>query len=143
MKTFDERERAAYRAVDEALHTLPLKPPPAGLSAAVLTRIRQFTPPPFRLAWLDYSLGLLVLLMLGVLLTLWFYAPSTLRQQVSLELALWAHYMRLWVATPGLLVGLGVAGVSLVALGAWAGGRPQFDASPSNPTGFGGGSQSF
>lgn len=59
MKTPIEPD-AAWEAVDTALRTRPLAPPPAALKRAVMAQVRRLDRagrPAFRLEWLDVAVG--------------------------------------------------------------------------------------
>lgn len=72
MNPANDDERAAFAAVDDALHSYPLRPAPPGLARAVRARLPQRAGAPrFRVAWLDYALSLLGACMAGLALALW------------------------------------------------------------------------
>lgn len=89
MNAVSDQERAAFAAVDEALHSYPLRPAPAGLARGVLARLRvPPTPPRFRLAWLDYALSLLGAGMAALALLLWRMVTPQMLARYQAEMGL-------------------------------------------------------
>ena len=72
MNEWNERDRAEWAVIDEALRTYPLVPVPSTLAPAALARIAKRTPAPrFRLLWIDYVLGLFGVGIVGLGLLFW------------------------------------------------------------------------
>jgi hypothetical protein len=116
MKPVSDEERAAYATVDEALHSYPLRPAPAGLARRVLARLpARLAPPRFRLAWLDYALSLLGAGMAGLALLLWHLVTPPMLARFQAELGL--MLARSQTIGGGLWLGLAATG-ALAALGA-------------------------
>ena len=95
MGELNERERAAYAAVDDAMRTYPLQPAPQGLRPAVLKRIqvRQLAPR-FRPAWLDYAVSLFAAGMASMIGWLWLVIPLPPDWPARLQfqfLVFWQH----------------------------------------------------
>jgi hypothetical protein len=83
----DEREHAADALINDAWRSYPLEAVPPRLHAAVMTRIRSLPPPqPFRLAWIDASLGLFLVIMAALLLATGI-APLQLGDMLQLDLS--------------------------------------------------------
>ena len=76
MDELNQRERAAYAAVDDAMRTYPLQPAPKDMLPAVLARLQaRQTPPLLRLTWLEAALASFTIVMAGLIFGLWPLLP--------------------------------------------------------------------
>jgi len=111
-------EDALQREVDDALRTIPLAPAPPTLSPRVMARIRALTPAPrFRLAWIDYVVGLFIAGMTGLLLLLWQSIPPLEAARAQLQFSLWLRLSGLNLLWPALLGGVILMAGALLTAG--------------------------
>lgn len=124
----ENSERVLSAAVEDALRTWPLEPePPTLLPGAMAHILRLSERPRFRVSWLEWALGLFVVLMGGV--TAWvaiFWLPGDWPAWLQGQGAvLWQTLAanRVWAAAAG---GALVLVVTMVTAGALAFSGPQY-----------------
>jgi hypothetical protein len=96
----NQTEEAMREAVEDALQTLPLFEPPAGLYQNVMTSI-QPSPlverPVFRLSWMDFALSMFFAGMIGLAMLLSDWLPPELRMLFTHQLSLFELQQLNWV----------------------------------------------
>jgi hypothetical protein len=115
MSELTDQDRAAFAAVDDALHTYPLAPAPPALAPSVMARIHAPSATPhFRLEWLDYALSLFAAGMVGLGLVFWPSISFQLAADAQVQLVMLLQYpdIAVWVVT--FLSGLVLAACALV-----------------------------
>ena len=119
MTELTEHDRAAYAAVDDALHTYPPAPVPPTLAPAVMARVHALSPAPhFRLEWIDYALSLFAAGMVGLGLTFWKPISTQLAVEAQGQFIDLLQYpdIRTWMATFFVGLALAVGTLMLAAL---------------------------
>jgi hypothetical protein len=98
--------QALEAAVEDALFTMEVLTPPAGLARNVMTQVRS-TPqmPRFRLTWLDVCLSAFVAVMLLLVVLLGSALPPELMLYLRQEFLYWSMRVRLDPLTPLLVLG--------------------------------------
>ena len=115
-------ERAAYAAVDEALRTQPLRPPPPELAGLVMAQLTgpgraAAARPVFRLGWIDYALPAFASLMAALALLLLRRVTPEFAARVGVQLAAPAAQANglVWLlALGGLLLAGGLLAVAVL-----------------------------
>jgi hypothetical protein len=94
-----DEDSLAYSTIEDALHTYPLAPAPAGLSAAIMRTVRASgrsrLAPRFRLTWLDYALGIFLAGMAALGVLLWQWLPPQWAARLHVQALLLEQYLRL------------------------------------------------
>ena len=124
MDSLNDRERLVDAAIEDAFHTYPLEPAPAGLMHAVMRRIEITKPlPRFHLHWLDFAISLFFAGMSGLVLLLTRSAllpPSFVPLLETRLIVLWQQFtIAIRPMDPGIFVGVIVLGSMLSLIPVW------------------------
>jgi hypothetical protein len=91
-----ENDQKIHAVLEDALHTYPIIPAPAGFSEMVIGNVRASAPiPQFRLSWIDYALTFFFTIMIALTLVLWQLVPVQWIMQVRFQaFVFWEHSIR-------------------------------------------------